>query len=149
MYAIMPEAEVGVYADHWQKGRYRVELTVELPLDPSDVETALEKIGYQEIDSDQWGQSYRHHQESQKTAELDDILYSETDIKLMLQYGGLEESELDQTKYNLQLEFEQIFDILRDNQDTWEDRPEHYYHLEQETLVSRPDRRTGQSGIDR
>ena len=56
----IPDVQVGVYADLWRKGRYRVELNAKLDYDPSDIDAALEELGYESIDADQWGQTYRH-----------------------------------------------------------------------------------------
>jgi hypothetical protein len=113
MYAAAPDIQIGTYADLWQKGRYRVDLTVELPYDPEDVDVALQKLGYDVVDIDQRGRSYRHRQNPSLTAELDELDDQAVYIRLLLRCGGLSDTDVGQSEDQLSLYYERIHQMCQ------------------------------------
>jgi len=95
MYTDAPDVQIGTYSDLWRQGRYRVELTAELPCDPDDVDAALQQLGYDIADGDQWGRTYRHSQDHNRTVELDELEDQAEYIKLVLRNGDLDEVDID------------------------------------------------------
>ena len=105
MYAEAPVAQVGTYPDLWRKGRYRVELKVELTGDYDGVDRALDQLGYEVVDVDQWGRSYRHREGPRRTAELDELEASADRVSLILHQGDLDEAEIPSAEGDLDLEY--------------------------------------------
>jgi hypothetical protein len=93
MYAVSEAPQAGVYADLWRKGRYRVRLSAVFLSDIEQVDPVLERFGYHVVDADQYGRSYRHGENSRRTAELDEVEYEGGPVRLILSYGDLEESD--------------------------------------------------------
>lgn len=117
MYATDEDVQVGTYADLWQKGRYRVELAAELSYEPDDIDKALEQLGYEAVDADQWGRSYRHSQDHNKTIELDELDDPTAFLKLILRYGDLDEAGVGQAEYQLDSLYNQICQMCRNGYD--------------------------------
>ena len=111
MYATASDVQVEIHTDLWQKGRYRVEMDTELPFDQDDVDCALEKLGYQVIDGGQWGRSYRHGKERNRTAELDDLEEPEYSLRLTLRCGDLAEADIDGAENQLRGLYNMIYRI--------------------------------------
>jgi len=101
MYTDAPDVQIGTYSDLWRKGRYRVELTAELSYDPVDVDAALQQLGYDIADADQWGRTYRHSQDHNRTVELDELEDQAEYIKLVLRNGDLDELDIDRAEDEL------------------------------------------------
>lgn len=114
MYAAVSDVEVGTYPDLWQKGRYRVELSTELPFYLADVEAALQQLGYEIIDSDQWGQTHRHRQDSNQIAELDELEEPTEYVRLILRNGDLEEEQTEQAEGQLGSLYDGIYQMCQD-----------------------------------
>lgn len=101
MYTAAPDAQIGTYSDLWQKDRYRVELAAQLYCEPNDIDKALEQLGYEIIDADQWGRTYRHSQDHNRTVELDELEDQAEYIKLVLRNGDLDEMDIDRAEDEL------------------------------------------------
>jgi hypothetical protein len=113
MYGTSLDAGAEVYTDLWQKGRYRVELNVELKYDLSEVDAALQKLGYDIIDADQWGQSYQDKDNSDITAELDETEADITLLRLTLRYGDLGEQDVESARAQVESVYEKIGQICQ------------------------------------
>jgi hypothetical protein len=72
MYASCSCPRVEIYADPAHSGRYGIAMAGDLYADFSLLETELEKQGYQVVDADQWGNSYRHQHRMNRWAQLDE-----------------------------------------------------------------------------
>jgi len=101
MYTAAPDVQIGTYSDLWRKERYRVELTAELPYDTVDVDAALQQLGYDIADADQWGRTYRHNQDHNRTVELDELEGQAEYIKLVLCNSDLDEVDIDKSEDEL------------------------------------------------
>ena len=101
MYTDAPDVQIGTYLDLWQKDRYRVELAAQLYCEPNDIDKALEQLGYEIIDADQWGRTYRHSQDHNRTVELDELEDQAEYIKLVLRNGDLDELDIDRAEDQL------------------------------------------------
>lgn len=123
MYATAEDVQVGTYPDFWQKGRYRVELTVELPCDLFGVHNALQQLGYRVTDTDQWGRTYHHNQDHNKTVELDEVEDPAASLKLILRYGDVEEAGLVQAEEQLNSLYNRICQMCRDVRDDCDYEP--------------------------
>lgn len=113
MYAAVSDVEIGIYPDLWRKGRYRIELSAELPFDPGDIDTALQRLGYHITDADQWGQSYSHNQDRSRTAELDEVEEQTAYVRLVLRCGDLDEAGINTTEDYLSSLYSRIYQICR------------------------------------
>ncbi|GAH83538.1 unnamed protein product, partial [marine sediment metagenome] len=111
----VPDAQIGTYEDLWRKGRYRIDLTVELSYDPEEVDAALQKLGYDIIDADQWGRSYRNRQNPRLTAELDELEEQTAYVKLLLRSGDLNEADIDRSEAQLSIYYDRIYQMCRDS----------------------------------
>ena len=67
-----------------------MELTAELARDAEQADAALRQSGYEPIDADQWGRSYRHREDPRRTAELDEREDRLASVRLVLRHGDLE-----------------------------------------------------------
>jgi len=85
----MTEPAVRTLADPGRRGRYSVELTAELPYGLDEVDAALERLGYEVADADQWGRSYRHRDSPNRTAEADEIPDGTGALRLRLREDDL------------------------------------------------------------
>jgi len=112
MYEIL-DAGAEVYPDLWQKGRYRVELNVELQYDLIDVDAALQKLGYHIIDADQWSQSYQDRDNSDITGELDETEADTASLRLTLRYGDLGEQDIESARGQVESIYEKIEQICQ------------------------------------
>jgi len=112
MYEIL-DTGAEIYPDLWQKGRYRVELNVELQYDLIDVDAALQKLGYDIIDADQWGQSYQDKNNSDITAELDETEADTASLRLTLRYGDLSEQDIESARGQVESAYERIEQICQ------------------------------------
>lgn len=101
MYTNAPDVQIGTYSDLWQKDRYRVELAAQLYCEPNDIDKALEQLGYEIIDADQWGRTYRHSQDHNRTVELDELEDPGEYIRLVLRNGDLDEVDIDRAEDEL------------------------------------------------
>ena len=101
MYTDAPDVQIGTYSDLWQKDRYRVELAAQLYCEPNDIDKALEQLGYEIIDADQWGRTYRHSQDHNRTVELDELEGPGEYIRLVLRNGDLDEVDIDKAEDEL------------------------------------------------
>ena len=101
MYTDAPDVQIGTYSDLWQKDRYRVELAAQLYCEPNDIDKALEQLGYEIIDADQWGRTYRHSQDHNRTVELDELEDPGEYIRLILRNGDLDEVDIDKAEDEL------------------------------------------------
>ena len=117
MYTTSSEARLEVCEDLWRKGRYRVELTGRLAYAAGDVDAALEQLGYEAIDLDQWGRSYQHREDPSRTAELDELGEGAASVRLVLRQGNLEPSEIAGAKSELDLRYGRLYS-------TWQARGE-------------------------
>ena len=108
MYEISLDTGAEVYPDLWQKGRYRIELNVQLRYDLSEVDAALQEMGYNTIDADQWGQSYQDKDNSDITAELDETEADITSLRLTLRYGDLSEQDIESARAQVESVYETI-----------------------------------------
>jgi len=113
MYGISLDTGAEVYPDLWQKGRYRVELNVELNYDLSEVDAPLQKLGYDIIDADQWGQSYQDKDNSDITAELDETEVDIVSLRLTLRYGDLGEQDIESAREQVESVYEKIGQICQ------------------------------------
>ena len=113
MYEIL-DTGAEVYPDLWQKGRYRVELNVELKYDLSAVDTALQKLGYDIVDADQWGQSYRDRDNSDITAELDETEGDVASLRVRLRYSDLGEQDIEAARAQVESVYEKIGQICQE-----------------------------------
>lgn len=111
MYATTPDVQVGTYPDLWRKGRYRVELTAGLRNGHEDVDAALEQLGYEVSDCDQWGRSYRHREDPERTAELDELEHEASYVKLILREGDLDKEAADRGEEELFSMYERIYQL--------------------------------------
>lgn len=117
MYAEGQDVKVGTYPDLWQKDRYRVELAAELFCEPADLDKALERFGYEIIDADQWGRSYRHNQDRAKTIELDELEDPTALVRLVLRYGDLDEADIGSAEDQLASLYDRIRQMCNNRYD--------------------------------
>lgn len=117
MYGTDEDVKVSTYADLWQKGRYRVELAAELACEPNGIDKALEQLGYEIIDADQWGRSYWHNQDHNKTIELDELEDPTALVRLILRYGDLDEVDIGSAEEQLASLYARIHQMCRDSYD--------------------------------
>jgi len=108
MYGTDTEPYREVCRDPWQRNRYGVRLSAYLASDLEDVGAALERMGYEAGDVDQWGRSYVHPLDPRREAEVDEGLDFEGEVRLILSRYGLEASETDGAADELR----QIYDRL-------------------------------------
>jgi len=134
MYSAVSDVQTGTYPDLWRKGRYRVELNAELPFYMEDVDAALQQSGYEAVDADQWGHSYHHKADPQRTAEIDESEARGGYVKIMLRDGGLEGDGIKQAEDQLDLLYDRINQIcqsrseyLYESLDTWPQSLDQYY----------------------
>jgi len=113
MQAAVSDVQTGTYPDLWRKGHYRVELNAELPFYMEDVDVALQQAGYEAVDADQWGRSYRHKADPQQTAEVDESEDGGGYVKIMLRDGGLEDDGIKQAEDQLDLLYDRIHQICQ------------------------------------
>ena len=109
MYTKIPDVRIETYPDHWRKDHYRVELEAELGYGIEDVDKALEELGYEIIDNDQWGWSYQNKGMPIENAELDEMDGGNPRVKLVLTGHGLEEAQIEPSKMELYALFERIY----------------------------------------
>ncbi len=117
MYAEGQDVEVGTYPDLWQKDRYRVELAAGLSCEPADLDKALERLGYEIVDADQWGRSYRHNQDPNKTIELDELEDPAALVRLILRYGDLDEADIGPAEDQLASLYDRICQMCNNRYD--------------------------------
>lgn len=127
MYATASDIEINTYPDLWRKGRYRVELTAELPFDPSDIDSALRRLGYHIVDADQWGQSYSHNQDPRRTAELEEVKEQADYAKLVLRCGDLDEIAINTAEDYLSALYDRICQIRRGRMDVYDCKPRYWW----------------------
>lgn len=125
MYATASDVQTGTYPDLWQKGRYRVELSAELPFDPDNIDTALQQLGYHAIDADQWGQSYSHKHNRNLTAEVDEVEGPTAYVRLVLRNGDLDEADIGHSENQLGSFYDRIYQICRSLCDEYDYEPLH------------------------
>ena len=113
-----PYVHIETYPDLWRKGRYRVDLTVELDLEIDGLNTALEQLDYHIIDADQWGQSYVHNNDPSHTAELDEVEDQDFYVKLVLRNGNLDETEIAEAESYLNNLFDKIYQLYRERHES-------------------------------
>jgi hypothetical protein len=134
MYAKIADIRIETYPDHWQKDHYRLELEAALDYSIEDVDKALEELGYEIIDNDQWGSSYLNKGSSIEHAELDELEGENPYVKLVLVGSGLEEAQIEPSKVELYALFERIYQLcLGWNQqysDDFSDNCSYCYQLE-------------------
>lgn len=117
MYTDAPDVQIGTYSDLWRKERYRVELTEELLCDPVDVDAALQQLGYDIADADQWGRTYRHSQDHNRTVELDELEDQAEYIKLVLREGDLDELDIDRAEDQLGSLYARLYQMCQGRYD--------------------------------
>lgn len=127
MYTAAPDIQVGTYPDLWQKGRYRVELTAQMPCDVEVVDAALQQLGYQVMDTDQWGRTYRHDQQPCRTAELDELEHAGEYVKLILRNADLDELDIGRVEDQLGSLYDRIHQMC---QDRYENGYDAFYYSE-------------------
>lgn len=123
MYATASDIEISTYPDLWRKGRYRVELSADLPFDPYTVEAALQHLGYHIVDADQWGQSYCHNQDRNRTAELDELEDFASYVRLVLWNGNLNEADINAAEDYLSSLYDRICQVCGDHCDGYDYGP--------------------------
>jgi hypothetical protein len=123
MYAATPEVQIGAYPDLWRKGRYRVDLVAELYFDPDYLDAALKQLDYHVVDADQRGQSYRHNQDDNRTAELDESEEEGAYVRLVLRDGDLDEADIDAARDYLSSLYERMYQISQEWCDAYDYRP--------------------------
>jgi len=111
MYAKIPDVRIETYPDHWRKDHYRIELETKLGYSIEEVDKALEELGYEIIDNDQWGWSYQNKGMPIENAELDEMEEGNPHIKLVLAGHGLEEAQIEPSKVELYALFERIYQV--------------------------------------
>lgn len=112
MHAKIAETRIKTYPDHWLKDHYRVELEAELDYSIEEVDKALEELGYEIIDNDQWGWSYQNKGTPIENAELDEELEGGNPyVKLVLAGPGLKEAQIEPSKVELYALFERIYQV--------------------------------------
>jgi hypothetical protein len=121
MYTKIPEARIETYPDHWRKDHYRIELETELGYSIKDVEEALEELGYEITDSDQWGWSYQKKGTPVENAELDELGGGNPHVKLVLVGHGLEEAQIEPSKTELYALFERIYQACLNHSQQYSD----------------------------
>ncbi len=105
------DVQIGTYPELWLKGRYRVDLYVELPFDADDVDAAMQQLGYHITDAGQWGQSYSHNKHRSHTAELDEAPEQAGYVRLVLRSNGLDEADTEAAENDLSSVYERIRQI--------------------------------------
>ena len=115
MYAENSHVQVGTYPDFRQKGRYRIELKAESALDMGYIDAALQQAGYEIVDADQWGRSYRHMQDYSRTAELDELEDAAALTRLILRGGNLDEADVSKTEDQLVSLYDKISHTCQSN----------------------------------
>jgi len=93
--------KVEVHPDDWRYGRYCTTLTAELSVGPDGVDEALNTLGYDVIDADQWGRSYRGPTCSH-SVEVDDQDDPYHPVRLVMRIGDLSADTIGQASDNLQ-----------------------------------------------
>ena len=117
------EAQAGAYPDLWRKGRYRAELSALLPFGPDAMDVALGELDYHIVDAGQAGRSYRHSQNANLTADLDELAGLEPYVRLVLRKGDLDESAVDPAVAYLNALYERICEICGPNWDGYDYEP--------------------------
>lgn len=118
MYVATPDVQIGTYLDLWQKDRYHVELAAQLYCEPNDIDKALEQLGYEIVDADQWGRSYHHNKGHNKIIELDELEDPTALVRLILRYSDLDEADTDQAENQLDSLYTQICQMCKNNYDS-------------------------------
>lgn len=108
MYLAESDTCAEVREDLWRRGRYRVELATKLPCVRGDVGAVLKELGYDLVDVDQAGQSYRLRADARFTAELEASLDEAETITLLLRTEDLAPAEARQAKESLELIYEEF-----------------------------------------
>ena len=126
MYTDAPDVQIGTYSDLWQKDRYRVELAAQLYCEPNDIDKALEQLGYEIIDADQWGRTYRHSQDHNRTVELDELEDPGEYIRLVLRNGDLDEVDIDRAEDELGSLYARLYQMCQSQYE--DDAYDHLYH---------------------
>ena len=101
MHATAGDARVEVGKDLWQPGRYRAELTAALSYDSGEIDLALQQLGYEIVDSCQWGRSYRHRDNHRREVELDELDDGYGAVRLVLREGDLSVGEANRARGRL------------------------------------------------
>ena len=91
-----------------------------MPYDICQVNNALGELGYEVIDADQWGQSYRHGQDYDKTCELDELEYGDKLIRLILREADVSEPDITDAENRLIAVYENIYRICQDKTDEYQ-----------------------------
>jgi len=117
MYATAPDIQIGTYPDLWKQGRYRIELAAQLPYETADMDGILQQLGYEAIDADQGGRSYRHSQDHNKAIELDELDDPTISLKLLLRYSDLDEAGVGQAEDQLDSLYNRICQMCRSRHD--------------------------------
>lgn len=84
-----------------------------MPCDVEIVDAALQQLGYQIMDTDQWGRTYRHSQQPGCTAELDELEHGGEYVKLILRNADLDELYIDQAEDQLGLLYDRIHQMCQ------------------------------------
>ncbi len=91
MYKLVGSPQFSIYPDLWKKDRYRTCLSGMLLSSMAPVDAAIERYGYYMVDADQYGRSYQHAHDKQRTAELDEIDSEGLAVRLILYQNDLDE----------------------------------------------------------
>ena len=95
------DAEVEVRPDNWRRGRYRLELCSYPACGLDHLDAALRQMGYEVVDADQWGRSYRQSLDPNHRAELDEVDDGSGRLRLLLAYGDLDPADIEEGKEDL------------------------------------------------
>ena len=108
MYCTRSYCELKAYGDPWHRGRYCAEMCAELPADADNLDAVLRSLGYEVVDSDQWGRSYRHRRSPNRIAELDELPQEDGHVRLVLREADLDASELPAAEGEMELAYARL-----------------------------------------
>jgi hypothetical protein len=102
------DSGVRLSPDRWRRGRYRAELSAYVEDDLEGMDAAVRGLGYEPIDADQWGRSYRHRDDPARKVELDETEDGAGVVRVVLSHEGIERPEAREAADRLREEYEAL-----------------------------------------
>ncbi len=108
MEALYAPPRVDLYATRTRPDRYRLELTAQMEGDFDEADAALRRMGYEPVDVDQWGTTYRHREDRQREVMLDELPSDPASLRLALSREDVEATHTDRARDEMQTTYQEI-----------------------------------------